>query len=106
MARRLDEQYLTPRRAGIADILRRAIAAGQLRADTDVDMTIDLMVGAAVYRWLVTAQPVDADAARRGRRPARTPPGASSTRSGTRCNHQPPSRLWSQLAGEQRRLRL
>jgi Tetracyclin repressor-like, C-terminal domain len=70
MARRLDEQYLTPRRAGIADILRRAIAAGQLRADTDVEMTIDLMVGAAVYRWLVTAQPVGADAARRGRRPA------------------------------------
>jgi Tetracyclin repressor-like, C-terminal domain len=52
-------------RANIADILRRAIAAGELRADTDVEMAIDLMVGAPVYRWLVTARPVDADAARR-----------------------------------------
>jgi AcrR family transcriptional regulator len=65
MGRRLGEQYLTPRRGGIADILRRAIAAGELRADTDVEMAIDLMVGAAVYRWLATAQPVDADTARR-----------------------------------------
>jgi AcrR family transcriptional regulator len=65
IARRLGEQYLTPRRAGIADILRRAIEAGQLRADTDVEMAIELMVGAAIYRWLVTAQPVDADTARR-----------------------------------------
>jgi len=65
MARRLGEQYLAPRRAGIADILQRAIAAGELRADSDVEMAIDLMVGAAVYRWLITAQPVDADASRR-----------------------------------------
>jgi hypothetical protein len=28
-------------------------------------MAIDLMVGAPVYRWLVTAQPVDPAAARR-----------------------------------------
>jgi AcrR family transcriptional regulator len=65
MARRLGEQYLTPRRAGVADILQRAIAAGELRADIDVEMAIDLMVGASVYRWLVTAQPVDAGTARR-----------------------------------------
>jgi AcrR family transcriptional regulator len=65
MARRLGEQYLTPRRAGIADILQRAVAAGELRADIDVEMAIDLMVGASVYRWLVTAQPVDTDTSRR-----------------------------------------
>jgi AcrR family transcriptional regulator len=65
MARRLDEQYLTPRRAAIADILQRAVAAGELRADIDIEMAIDLMVGAPVYRWLVTAQPVDPAAARR-----------------------------------------
>jgi hypothetical protein len=28
-------------------------------------MASDLMLGASVYRWLVTAQPVDADTARR-----------------------------------------
>jgi AcrR family transcriptional regulator len=65
MTRRLGEQYLWPRRAGIAAILHRAIAAGELRADIDVEMAIDLMLGASVYRWLVTAQPVDADTARR-----------------------------------------
>jgi AcrR family transcriptional regulator len=65
MTRRLGEQYLKPRRAGIAAILHRAIAAGELRADIDVEMAIDLMVGASVCRWLVTAQPVDADTARR-----------------------------------------
>jgi AcrR family transcriptional regulator len=65
MTRRLGEQYLWPRRAGIAAILHRAIAAGELRADVDVEMSIDLMLGASVYRWLVTAQPVDADTARR-----------------------------------------
>jgi len=65
MTRRLGEQYLWPRRAGIAAILHRGIAAGDLRADVDVEMAIDLMLGASVYRWLVTAQPVDADTARR-----------------------------------------
>jgi len=65
MARHIGEQYLAPRRGSIAGILHRAIEAGELRADIDVEMAIDLMVGAAVYRWLVTAQPVDADTSRR-----------------------------------------
>jgi AcrR family transcriptional regulator len=65
MVGRLGQRYLRPRRAATADILHRAIAAGELRADIDVEMAIDLMVGASVYRWLVTAQPVDADTARR-----------------------------------------
>jgi AcrR family transcriptional regulator len=65
MARRLGERYLAPRRAIIADIVRRGVEAGQLRADIDVEMAIDLMVGAAVYRWLATAQPVDPVTGRR-----------------------------------------
>jgi AcrR family transcriptional regulator len=65
LARGLEEHYLAPRRAAIADILRRGVATGQLRTDIDVEMAIDLMVGASVYRWLVTAQPVGADTARR-----------------------------------------
>lgn len=65
MARRVGEEYLAPRRAGIAGILHRAIAAGELRADIDVEMAIDMMVGTAIYRWLVTAEPVDADTGRR-----------------------------------------
>jgi AcrR family transcriptional regulator len=65
LARRLGEHYVTPRRAVIAGILRRGIADGQLRSDIDVEMAIDMMVGAAVYRWLARAQPVDADTGRR-----------------------------------------
>jgi len=65
MVSRLGERYLRPRREATADILHRAIAAGELRADIDVEMAIDMMVGTLVYRWLVTAQPVDADTARR-----------------------------------------
>jgi AcrR family transcriptional regulator len=65
LARGLGEHFLAPRRAVIADALRRGIAAGQLRPDIDVEMAIDMMIGTPVYRWLATAQPVDADAARR-----------------------------------------
>ena len=65
MITRLGERYLRPRREATADILYRAIAAGELRADIDVELAIDMMVGPLVYRWLVTAQPVDADIARR-----------------------------------------
>jgi AcrR family transcriptional regulator len=65
LARGLGEHFLAPRRAVIADTLRRGIAAGQLRADIDVEMAIDMMIGTSVYHWLATAQPVDADAARR-----------------------------------------
>ncbi len=65
LARRLDEHYLTPRRAIISDILRRGVADGSLRPDIDLDLAIDLMVGAATYRWLVTGQPVDAAGAQR-----------------------------------------
>ena len=65
LARRLGDRYLAPRREVISGILRQAAAAGMLREDSDVDMAIDLMMGAAVYRWLVTAQPVDADVGRR-----------------------------------------
>ena len=65
LARELGEHFLAPRRAVIADTIRRGIAAGQLRADIDVEMAIDMMIGTSVYHWLATAQPVDADAARR-----------------------------------------
>jgi hypothetical protein len=41
------------------------VAAGMLREDTDPNLAIDMMMGAALYRWLVTAQPVDAAAGRR-----------------------------------------
>lgn len=63
LARRLDERHLEPRRAVMADLLRRAAEAGQLRPDLDPGMMIDLVMGAAMYRWLVTGRPVSREAA-------------------------------------------
>jgi AcrR family transcriptional regulator len=64
LARRLDERYLRPRRAVIAGLLRRAADAGQMRPDLDPELLIDLVLGAALYRWLVTGQPVNRQTAR------------------------------------------
>jgi len=64
LARHLEERYLRPRRAVFADLLRRAADAGQIRPDLDLDLLIDLVLGAALYRWLVTGQPVSRQAAR------------------------------------------
>ena len=64
LARRIDERYLRPRRAVIANLLRRAADAKQIRPDIDPDLLIDLVMGAAVYRWLTTGQPVSHQAAR------------------------------------------
>jgi AcrR family transcriptional regulator len=59
LARHLDERFLRPRRAVLADLLRRAAEAGQVRPGLDTELLIDLVLGAALYRWLVTGQPVN-----------------------------------------------
>jgi AcrR family transcriptional regulator len=64
LARRLDERYLRPRRGVLADLLRRAADAGQIRPDLDPELLIDLVLGAALYRWLVTGKPVNRQTAR------------------------------------------
>jgi AcrR family transcriptional regulator len=64
LARHLDERYLRPRRAVLADLLRRAADADQIRPDLDLDLLIDLVLGAALYRWLTTGQPVNRQTAR------------------------------------------
>lgn len=64
LARRLYERFLQPRWAVIADLLRRAVDAGQIRPDLDPELFIDLVMGAATHRWLVTGQPVNQERAR------------------------------------------
>lgn len=44
------ERIIEPRRIRIGDILRAGIAAGELRADLDVELAIDLVVGPLLYR--------------------------------------------------------
>ena len=65
LADRFNEHYLAPRRAAFLATLRRGIDAGQLRADIDPDLILDLMLGAPTYRWVTTGHPIDKMAARR-----------------------------------------
>ena len=46
-------QVITPRRQGFADVLVRGMQSGALRADLDVEQTIDLLVGPVLYRSLL-----------------------------------------------------
>ncbi len=48
------ERLIAPRRAAIADILRRAIQAGQLPAQLDLELAVDLLVAPLIYRLHVT----------------------------------------------------
>jgi AcrR family transcriptional regulator len=52
------ERIVTPRRFRIAELLRRAVDDGQLRADLDIELTIDLLVGTVVYRQLLRHAPI------------------------------------------------
>jgi AcrR family transcriptional regulator len=57
LAARLTEAYLRPGRAAITGILQRAVGQGILRDDLDLDLLLDLVLGAPAYRWMTTGQP-------------------------------------------------
>jgi AcrR family transcriptional regulator len=48
------ENLVAPRRAVMAEVLRRGVARGQLRADLDVELAIDILTGPWVYRLLIS----------------------------------------------------
>ena len=54
------ERYLAPRREASATLLRRAQQQGLIDADVDLDVLLDMMAGAVLYR---TLQPDPPDAA-------------------------------------------
>ena len=43
-----------PRRAALRAVLARAVARGEIRADVDLELVLDLFAGPAVYRLLIT----------------------------------------------------
>jgi len=43
-----------PRRKALGDLLQRAVDRGEIRADVDLELMIDLFAGPAVYRLLIT----------------------------------------------------
>jgi AcrR family transcriptional regulator len=52
--------FLTRRRAALGEVLERAAARGELRADVDRDVCIDLFGGVVFYRLLITGGSLDA----------------------------------------------
>ncbi|MGH3672861.1 MAG: TetR/AcrR family transcriptional regulator [Pseudonocardiaceae bacterium] len=60
LADALQQWLITARRAGAAEVLRRGIDRGELRADLDVEVAIDALYGAIYYRLLVSHQPLSA----------------------------------------------
>ena len=53
IATAIRDQWLRPRRAVAADLLRQGIASGQFRADLDVEVTLDLLFAPVYYRLLL-----------------------------------------------------
>jgi AcrR family transcriptional regulator len=52
--------FVDPARALVAEMLRGAIERGEVRADLDVDVAIDWLVGPLVYRLLITGGELEA----------------------------------------------
>ncbi|MEJ2858363.1 MULTISPECIES: TetR/AcrR family transcriptional regulator [unclassified Saccharothrix] len=50
----LVEGFLGRRHAMVAEVVRRGVARGQLRADVDPELVRDLLFGPLVYHWLAT----------------------------------------------------
>lgn len=59
------EHYLRPRRNALLDILDDAARQGDLRGDLDLEVLLDLILGAASYQWFTNGQPVDTASTRR-----------------------------------------
>jgi AcrR family transcriptional regulator len=59
IARAFQGRFLTERRALDRTILERALARGELRAGTDLDLVIDMLYGPVYHRLLLTGLPAD-----------------------------------------------
>ena len=63
LARAIRDGFLAQRRAALRAVLDRGVARGDLRADLDVELALDVLGGALFYRLLITGGPIDADLA-------------------------------------------
>ena len=52
-------RFLAPRRAAALEVIERGVERGELRADVDVSLVLDLLIGVVVYRGLVTGGTLD-----------------------------------------------
>jgi AcrR family transcriptional regulator len=58
LAEQVVDRMLAPHLAALADRLRAAQAAGQLRADVDATVAVELIVGPLFHRWLLRTAPL------------------------------------------------
>ena len=58
MAETFRTHFLAARRSGMLAVLRRGVERGELRADADLELVIDLLVGPLYYRVLVSGMPL------------------------------------------------
>jgi AcrR family transcriptional regulator len=58
------EKIIAPRRARLAELLGRAVEHGVLREDLDVDVAMDLVVGALLYRIVFAGEVPEGHCAR------------------------------------------
>lgn len=61
---RLHRRFVTDARSAVLDLVRAGIERGDVAADTDPEMLVDLLGGAVFYRVLNTGGAVDDDALR------------------------------------------
>lgn len=59
------DDYSRQRQSTLRSMLRRGIERGELPADYDIDSVVDAVMGAFVYRRLMSGAPIDATFARR-----------------------------------------
>ena len=52
------DKFFSPRRASTAEALRRGIGRGDIRADVDIDLLLDMLASATYYRMLFGHLPV------------------------------------------------
>jgi AcrR family transcriptional regulator len=64
LARTVREGFLAGRRAGLRSVLERGVARGELTADMDFELALDVLGGPLFYRLLVTGGPIDDGLAR------------------------------------------
>jgi AcrR family transcriptional regulator len=64
LARTVREGFLAGRRAELRSVLERGVARGDLSADMDFELALDVLGGPLFYRLLVTGGPIDDGLAR------------------------------------------
>jgi AcrR family transcriptional regulator len=59
LAQAVRDGFLAGRRGALGEVLRRGVERGDLRADLDLELALDVLGGPLFYRLLVTGGPLD-----------------------------------------------